>query len=52
MFENTPRPPKLLDQLRDKMRLKHYSVATERQYIHWAKRFNFSMISVIQKTWD
>lgn len=41
MFENTPRPPKLLDQLRDKMRLKHYSVATERQYIHWAKRFIF-----------
>ena len=40
-FENTPRPPNLLDQLRDKMRLKHYSVVTERQYIQWARRFIF-----------
>lgn len=39
MPENTPRPPKLLDQLRDKVRLKHYSLSTERQYLHWAKRF-------------
>ncbi len=39
MPENTPHSPKLLDQLRDKVRLKHYSLATERQYLHWAKRY-------------
>lgn len=39
MQENTPQAPKLLDQLRDKVRLKHYSLSTERQYLHWAKRF-------------
>jgi len=39
MPENTPHPPKLLDQLRDKVRLRHYSLATERQYVQWVKRF-------------
>lgn len=39
MQDNTHQAPKLLDQLRDKVRLKHYSLSTERQYIHWAKRF-------------
>ncbi|HEY6094995.1 MAG TPA: integron integrase [Gallionellaceae bacterium] len=43
--ENTPQsssqsdPPKLLDQLRDKIRVKHYSIRTETQYIHWVRRF-------------
>ena len=40
--ENTPlspSSPKLLDQLRDKIRVKHYSIRTETQYVHWAKRF-------------
>lgn len=32
-------PPKLLDRLRDKIRLKHYSIRTETQYVHWARRF-------------
>ncbi|CAG0906108.1 unnamed protein product [Darwinula stevensoni] len=36
--DNTP-PPKLLDQVRDKLRLKHYSIRTERQYLQWVKRF-------------
>lgn len=39
MQGNAPQPPKLLDQLRDKVRLKHYSLSTERQYAHWVKRF-------------
>ncbi len=30
---------KLLDQVRDKIRLKHYSLKTERSYIGWIKRF-------------
>ena len=30
---------KLLDQMRDLLRTKHYSIRTERSYIGWAKRF-------------
>jgi len=30
---------KLLDIMRDKIRFKHYSISTERTYIHWAKRY-------------
>jgi integron integrase len=33
------RPRKLLDQLRDVIRLKHYSYSTEKTYVHWAYRF-------------
>jgi integron integrase len=32
-------PPKLLDQMRDKLRLKHYAYKTERSYLNWTKRF-------------
>jgi integron integrase len=35
----TPQPPKLLDQLRDRIRIKHYSVRTETQYVQWVRRF-------------
>lgn len=31
--------PKLLDQVRDKIRLKHYSIRTEQSYVEWIKRF-------------
>lgn len=31
--------PKLLDQVRDKLRVKHYSIRTEQSYIDWIKRF-------------
>ena len=31
--------PKLLDRMRQAIRVKHYSLATERTYVHWAKRF-------------
>ncbi len=33
--------PKLLDQVRDAIRLKHYSIRTEQAYIDWIKRFIF-----------
>lgn len=36
-----PPAPKLLDQVREKLRLKHYSIRTESQYLHWIKRFIF-----------
>ncbi|MFZ2405981.1 MAG: integron integrase [Methylobacter sp.] len=32
-------PKKLLDQVRDKIRFKHYSLSTERIYITWIKQF-------------
>lgn len=35
----TSKPTKLLDRLRDRIRLKHYSIRTEKQYVHWVKRF-------------
>ncbi|MEQ1484796.1 phage integrase N-terminal SAM-like domain-containing protein [Methyloglobulus sp.] len=31
--------PKLLDQVRGKIRLKHYSIRTEQAYTDWIKRF-------------
>lgn len=43
MFPPAPdsvlRPPKLLDQLRDRIRLKHYSLRTEQAYVQWVKRY-------------
>ncbi len=33
------KPKKLLEQVRDVMRLKHYSIRTERCYSDWIKRF-------------
>lgn len=42
---NTPlisaQKPKLLDQLRSVIRLRHYSIRTEEAYTQWVKRFIF-----------
>ncbi|MBM3153648.1 MAG: integron integrase [Chloroflexi bacterium] len=35
----TDKPKKLLDQMRDTIRIKHYSYKTEQTYIDWVKRF-------------
>ncbi len=32
-------PRKLLDQVRDAMRLKHYSLRTENTYVEWIRRY-------------
>ncbi len=32
-------PPRLLDQLRDRIRVKHYSMRTEQAYVGWVRRF-------------
>ena len=32
-------PPRLLERLRDRIRLRHYSLRTERTYAHWVKRY-------------
>jgi len=34
-----PQQPRLLDRLRDKVRLKHYSIRTEHAYVEWVRRF-------------
>ena len=34
-----PTSKKLLDQVRDAIRLKHYSIRTEEAYVSWIKRF-------------
>jgi integron integrase len=36
---SAPGKPKLLDQVRNAIRLKHYSIRTEQVYIDWIKRF-------------
>jgi len=36
---NVANPPKLLDQVRARIRAKHYSIRTEDQYVFWIKRF-------------
>ena len=33
------RPKKLLDQVRDALRLKHYSLSTEESYVAWTRRY-------------
>ena len=49
-MENTPKPanitpqdgaakPRLLDQVREKLRYRHYSLRTERAYVDWIRRF-------------
>lgn len=38
--ESPIRPaPKLLDQVRDAIRTRHYSIRTEDAYVNWIKRF-------------
>src|SRR5689334_7841532 len=34
-----PRPPKLLDRVREACRVRHYSIRTEDAYVDWVKRF-------------
>ncbi len=36
--KNTEKP-RLLDQVREKIRLKHYSVRTEQVYLDWIRRY-------------
>lgn len=38
-MDHMPSPKKLLDQLRDALRVKHYAYRTEESYVDWVKRF-------------
>ena len=33
------KPCRLLDQVRDRIRVKHYSICTEQTYVDWIKRY-------------
>jgi len=35
----TPTTPELLDQVRGRVRLKHYSIRNEQAYVDWIKHF-------------
>lgn len=35
----TSHPPKLLDQVRHRLRVKHYALRTERSYLYWIRQF-------------
>lgn len=37
--KQTPKQPKLLDQLRAEIRKRHYSLRTEKSYVAWCRRF-------------
>lgn len=39
MSKSPAKPPKLLDQVRERIRLKHYSIRTEKTYLAWIRRF-------------
>ena len=38
-IQHQTQPPKLLDQIVAKMRVKHYSLRTEKAYVNWIKRY-------------
>lgn len=38
-LEPSPDAPRLLDQVRDRLRVKHYSIRTETAYLGWIKRY-------------
>ncbi len=48
----TDQPPKLLDQVRNFIRVKHYSIRTEQAYTGWINASFFSMTSDIRGTWE
>jgi hypothetical protein len=35
----TPQPPRLLEQVRRAVRYRHFSLSTERAYVHWIRAF-------------
>jgi hypothetical protein len=37
--DGPPAPPRLLDQLRAAIRLRHYSIRTEAAYVGWVHRY-------------
>lgn len=40
-YRSDTKQPKLLDQVRNRIRCKHYSIRTEQAYIEWIRKFIF-----------
>lgn len=38
-MDDPPKPPRLLDRVREAIRVRQYSIRTEEAYVHWARRF-------------
>ncbi|WP_432654230.1 phage integrase N-terminal SAM-like domain-containing protein [Thauera aromatica] len=36
---SAPASPRLLDRVRERIRVKHYSIRTEQAYVDWIRRF-------------
>lgn len=47
-----PQPKKLLDQVRDVIRVKHYSIRTEHTYVDWIKRYIFFTTNDTPGKWE
>jgi hypothetical protein len=45
------RPPRLIGRLRDALRLRHYSLKTEKTYIHWSSATSTSTACDTQSRW-
>jgi hypothetical protein len=43
--------PRLLEQVRDVLRYRHYSYRTEQSYIHWIKRYIYFHNKSIRGRW-
>ena len=37
--QNSAKPPMLLQEVRNRLRLKHYSIRTEQAYLYWIRRY-------------
>ncbi|WP_416336349.1 phage integrase N-terminal SAM-like domain-containing protein [Calothrix sp. UHCC 0171] len=48
----TKPPKKLMEEVQDVIRLKHYSYSTEKTYVSWIRHYIFFMISAILKIWE
>ena len=47
----TTQKPRLLDQVRQAIRTRHYSDRTEKAYVHWIKRYIFFLTNAIRQIW-
>ena len=50
--KSNDKKPKYLDQVRQVIRIKHYSMRTEESYISWIKRFIFYHDTNAKYEWE
>jgi Phage integrase, N-terminal SAM-like domain len=50
--DRDPAEPRLLDRVREVIRLRHYSIRTEQVYLQWITRFILFHSSVTHATWE